>query len=750
MATDLKSIVLKSRTRLLKSVALGGLIAILGIGLATTNLGLKLEEEVGLSWLFGVRGATEPPSDIYIVNMDRASAAILGQPPKPRDWSRQIHATLIDRLVRHGVSTIVFDMFFETPREPKDEENLAAAIARSQRVVLVQRIEREETTNVRIDRLISPHGELGLAPIGLGPFPLPKIPNRVSQFWTFYQTADNTPTLPVVALQIHALNTAGETLFRKIVEQAGLVTADEPPESIRTAEDTRQLMAQLRQTFEEDPLFLQRFLNILERKNGHPVHAVSTRALRALAYAYSARASEFLNFYGFSGTIPTIPYSAFWKGEDSPTALPNLENAIVFVGRVTESPSDQEDGFFTVFTTEGGLDLGGVEIAATALGNLLQQSHIRPLSMAWIALLLFMFGMLSGFLASMISGFRGTFVVCVLGVVYFMLVQMYFSEQQLWWPIFIPLAIQLPLAVIVGLSLHYLSASKSSESVTRAMKYYLPQRVVDQIVEQGSGSSAALEVVYATCLCSDVADYMTLSEQVTTHELIHLSNEYFSLLGDRISNHDGDILDIVGDGMTCTWSAAEPEANVRRQACLAAVEILEDVRQFNLRHPDRRFQTRIGLNTGRVAIGNIGGGGHLSYSVIGDIVNSASRIEGLNKLLHTWLLASEAVVKDLDDLLVRRVGSFILKGKASTMIIFHILGEKQSATDTDIRLCERFDIALQLYDNRQWIEAGRSFQAVLEQFPEDGPATFYLDRCRYNASQPNPKSQSPIIRLDTK
>ncbi len=749
MASRVRSKGSYEKSKLLRTVILGALVSGLGMLLAPTPLILKLQEEVGLGWLFAVRGAVAPPKSVVIVSMDQRSGHYLGQPARPREWRRSLHAELIDRLSQLGVSTIVFDVFFETEGDAGDDKMLATAIAGSERVVLVQKVVREKINDIVIDRLVSSTIALDSAPIGLGPFPLPKIPNRVSQFWTFYPGTGGVATLPVVALQVHVLNILGYDRFAELVVQADIVAREELPPSIATAKDTDVLMSRLRKAFQQDDGSFQRFLTTLEENSGMHVPAAN-RALTALGYAYSAKESEFLNFYGPPGTIATLPYQTFWMLDQSFSEPPNLKNSIVFVGGTAETPSDQLDGFFTVFSTETGLDLGGVEIAATALDNLLDGSTIRPLSMAWIMVVLLIFGMLAGVLVSLIPGVKGATCAIVLSAGYFALAQTLFTTQHLWWPVFVPLVVQLPTALLSGLSWHYLGERKVSAAMIQAIGYYIPKHVADQIAKQGNEPSTTPEVVYATCLCSDVADYTTLAEKLAPDDLTRLGNEYFGLLGNRITERGGEILGFVGDGMTSVWTAEEPQREIRLQACAAAIAILEGVKEFNDRHPNQCFPTRIGLNAGRVALGHIGGGGHFSYSVTGDIVNSASRIEGLNKQLNTRLLATQAVVDDLHELLLRCVGTFVLKGKAEELSIFEIMDRRESAPADMFELCDRFAAALMLFEQRCWTEAGRVFQTLLQTYPKDGPARFYLQRCKAYAAQRKPAVQDPVIRLDTK
>src|SRR4051812_1659551 len=130
--------------RLLRGFVLGFLIGFLGLAVAPTPLGRQLEENLGLYWLFNARGPVDPPDDVVIVSLDRASARRLGLPEDPRYWPRSGRAHLIDRLVEAGASVIVFDTFLERKTDQSDDLALADAMARSERVVLLARLDPDK------------------------------------------------------------------------------------------------------------------------------------------------------------------------------------------------------------------------------------------------------------------------------------------------------------------------------------------------------------------------------------------------------------------------------------------------------------------------------------------------------------------------------------------------------------------------------------------------------------------------------
>jgi adenylate cyclase len=178
---------------------------------------------------------------------------------------------------------------------------------------------------------------------------------------------------------------------------------------------------------------------------------------------------------------------------------------------------------------------------------------------------------------------------------------------------------------------------------------------------------------------------------------------------------------------------------------MAAIDIRGAVELFNEQHADRQLPTRIGLHAGNVAIGNIGGGGHLAFSVVGDSINTASRVQELNKVVGTQVLVTDSVVDQLTEWLFRRICSFRPKGKMKILSVFEIFGPQASAAREDCELCLQFDAAMESFESGDWASAAKLFKQVLANFPDDGPSQFYLERCgRYAKSSPRAGEASLI------
>lgn len=240
------------------ATALGGVL------LALTPLGFEFEKNVGLPWLFSIRGPVEAPRDVVVVAIDERTGGHLGLPSLAREWPRSIHARLIESLVKRGASVIAFDMSFHLSRSARQDQAFAEAVGEADRVVLFQKLDGKRrwitdrkgrrTGWVWAEELHPPVPPLAAAAKSLAPWSLPKQQVAVYQFWTFKPSVGDAPTMPVAALQLHASRSLGQWL--KIFEQVGAPSATTPPESAGEpvrAPDVRRQMGALRGAFTNDP-----------------------------------------------------------------------------------------------------------------------------------------------------------------------------------------------------------------------------------------------------------------------------------------------------------------------------------------------------------------------------------------------------------------------------------------------------------------------------------------------------------------
>jgi adenylate cyclase len=159
---------------------------------------------------------------------------------------------------------------------------------------------------------------------------------------------------------------------------------------------------------------------------------------------------------------------------------------------------------------------------------------------------------------------------------------------------------------------------------------------------------------------------------------------------------------------------------------------------------------RIGLEVGWVYVGHAGGGGRFVYSIVGDSANTASRVEGLNKHVGTEILATADMVEGFDNLVTRYLGDFQFVGKTSGVPIYEVVALREHIDQRQLRLCEQFEEAIRHYRASDWHRAASALEALLAEFPNDGPAAFFLSRARQFADAPETADEGHIVRMDQK
>ncbi len=698
--------------RLTKVLVLGAALGFGGVLALWLAPWQDLEKDFGLPWLYATRGPVQPPAEVLIVAIDENAAQRLGVSDKPRDWPRSLHAELVRFLHGAGARVIVFDLTFDTPApQPEEDTQFVAAIAAAGNVLVTESVRRElvaidasgdsPAATLVVDRPVPPIAAIVAAASGHAPFLLPKA-SRVDAYWTSRAGNPDLPTLPVLALRRFALDTAA------------------PGERARID--------------------------------------------RTLAAVQTQGDTAYLNLYGPPHTIAQRPYAeviALARGQfaDADRAAEQAEafrGKAVFVGLSARTPAGQDrlrDDYETVFSQPSGLNLTGVELAATAFANLLDGRPLQPLRSGPQIGVVLGWGLLLAVVNLCLPPARALALGVVLALLYAGFAVERFGTAALWLPSVVPLAVQLPLAMLAGAVFHYRNIQRERGAIKRAFGHFLPGAMVDQLAQDLGTLTHANRVVHGSCLATDAGNYTALAERLDPGELGRLMNDYFAQLFVPVERSGGAVIDVVGDAIVAIWASPglRSDAGLRRNACRAALEIVVAANRFDgALGPPLSLPTRLGLHAGEMLVGNIGASRHYEYRAVGDIVNTASRLQGLNKLLGTQLLASTAAVAGVDGLATRALGSFVLSGKTSPLSVVELLGLQADADPARQRLCRRFELALGSYAAAQWQVAADRFAAILDHHPGDGPSRFYLARCRALLADPPAGDWSATVTVASK
>jgi adenylate cyclase len=743
-----------------KPLILGVLVAAAGAVASVAPRVAALEESLGLGLLFHLRGPRQPPPEVVVVGIDKRSADLLGVPGDPDRWSRALHARLTDSLAAQGAAVIVLDLVFAEPRPP-DDEIFAAAMRRARRVVLGGYLVREtleipgETAGaeLEIETLIPPHPAFADAALAAAPFPLPKVPKRVSQYWAFKPGAGDAPTLPAVAFQVFALE-AYDALAAAFERVSPYLAEHLPADRQALVEQghVQGVVRLARELLGHDPGAAERLGEHLQAASPTGLDARGRRLLDALVQLYTGPDTRYLNFYGPQGTIPIIPYHVALdpnRAAGAGVPRPAFAGRAVFVGMADPQAVQQKDGFYTVFSDSRGIDLSGTEIAATAFANLLDGTALTPPSLATQLGLVLLWGLGTGVLARLLPIYLGAPAVVAASVLYLLVAERQFTLHASWYPLIVPTLLQAPLAILGAVAWGHAEAHRDRRNFRRALGLYLPGDVADQVASEVPGRGTTARLVHGTCLSTDAHQYTALAETLSPAELGALMNRYYAAIFEPVRRHGGIVQDVVGDSMLAIWATTLPDAAVRERACGAALDIAVAARRFN-EESGVALPTRIGLHSGQLLLGNVGAIDHFEYRAVGDIVNGASRLEGLNKHLGTSILATEEVLEGLDGLLTRCLGSFRVAGKSNALVVHELLARQTDATPTQRARCARFAEALAAYRARAWKEAQALFQALRESHEDDGPSRFYLRLCERHLADPPPEPWNGVVQMEAK
>ena len=750
--------------RLLKVAAAGLVVGILGVIISVTPFGMELEENAGLHLLFKIRGVRRAPPDVLVITLDKSSADHLSLPTAPRKWPRTLHAGLINRLAGQKPAVIAFDLIFSDPGSAGHDLALAEAIRKAGNVVLVQWLKTDEipvidqngdqTGSLKIEKIVSPIAPLAESALALAPFALPKVPVKVNSYWTFKTGAGDTPSLPVVVFQVYAL-TAYHAFIKLLQGFNPELTAQLPAsrEQIVAGKRIQEIIQALKDQFEQTPQLSQNLLQKLRQSQTVPAGDGNSNILISLIRMYQGPQKRYLNYYGPPGTIQTIPYYQILEAQIDSSGVAvehDLTGKVVFIGLSEQLRPEEKDGFYTAFSQQNGLDISGVEIAATAFANLLEGMAVKPLGTGAHSVIIVFGGALITGLCLMSPAVYAAAGTAGINLLYLTFAHFQFKHAAVWYPIIIPVFFQTPLAFSASVLWKYFHANRERRNIQTAFGYYLPKNEVNQLAKNLASIGSSGRLVYGTCLMTDAHKYTSLSEAMEPDELSNFMNQYYGVIFEPVRKHSGTISDVIGDSMLALWATARPDVAARDLACCAALEIVQAVEQFNQYYDTRQLPTRIGMHSGYISLGNVGAADHFEYRAVGDIVNTASRMEGLNKILGTRILVSDVVLEQLDGFFARRLGTFVLAGKTKPVDIYELICNRQSIGKTQKSCCRLFARGLDAFRRQSWGEALENFDGALELDDSDGPSRFYRELAETHRADPPAADWDGTVYINNK
>jgi adenylate cyclase len=295
---------------------------------------------------------------------------------------------------------------------------------------------------------------------------------------------------------------------------------------------------------------------------------------------------------------------------------------------------------------------------------------------------------------------------------------------------------------------------RQRDQIKATFKRYLAPAVVEELLQHPEKLNLGGEARELTILFSDLVGFTSLSEGRTASELVTLLNEYFDEVGQAIVKRGGTLDKFAGDSVMCFFGAPMVQDDHRARALLSALDHLRVVDSLRMKWKALGrplIDCRIGVNSGPVVVGNIGSRDGQDYTVIGDAVNLASRLEGANKEYGSRLMVSEESLKGCEALVVtRELDSLRVKGKEIPVRVLEVLGEPHEISQATREAIAEFARGLALYRSQRFQDARSAFESCLARKPNDGPAQTFIERCDFFLREPPPPAWDGVWVMTTK
>lgn len=456
-------------------------------------------------------------------------------------------------------------------------------------------------------------------------------------------------------------------------------------------------------------------------------------------------------YYGPAATLPNKSFHLALQTNSPDLPSGYFSNKVVFVGArlLTKFGGQRKDEFPTPHSrwTKEVSFMPGAEIHAMQFLNLVRGDWMRRLPQAGEIGLLIVGGALAGF---GLIRFRPVIASgLALGAIVLVSVLAYwsFAHLRIWSP-WVLVILQIFIALIWSIVFNSIQLYVQNKLYEASLALYLSPKLVKKFSSDKTLLKPGAKKETLTILFTDIANFTSISEGMDSDELAQHMNKYFeTAVGQCIHHTDGTIVKYIGDAIFSFWNAPDLQSDHKLRACEAAVAFRNLPPQYM---NGQLLITRIGLHTGVANVGNFGSTARVDYTALGENINLAARMEGLNKYLGTIvLLTSETHAGIEDKFTTRFLGDFRLKGFEKSIGVYELIGLPDQA-EASRALREAFAAAVELFRNKDFTEAEKAFQHVQRISPQDGPSKFYLKHLTELREHPVPDNWEGEIELKEK
>jgi len=699
------------------------------------------------------RGPLPPGAEIAIVGIDDASLQKVGRWP----WSREHIARLLSKVKEAGPRVLALDIIFAEREETAAVltlVNLRREIARRGKatpelMALLDQEERRADVDQRLAQVIAQESptilgfffkDVGGTAGGLQAEQLlGESYIRASTYNAVRLLETESSQLPLIGAQGVQVNlqkftaaAAGGGHFNMIPDDDGVVRST--PLAILYGPD----------------FFAPLTLVAADHYLGRPPLGITLSRLGVQEVRLGPRRvpvdrfGRFLiNYLGGPGIFPTYSAADVLEGRLPPEAI---KDKIVLVGATAV-------GIYNLRVTPFSGNQRGVEVHATVIDNLLSGRFMQtpPYPKALSLLIVLALGIILGLALPRLSAFWSFAFTLALAAVFTAGNYLAFTlGRQL--DLFYPL---LEIGVInVGFTIHrFVLEEQERVRLRRTFEAYVAPTVVREILKHPDNLRLGGERREITILFTDIRGFTTLSENLEPEELVKVLHDFLNPMSNIIIQHSGTIDKYIGDAIMALFGAPLELPDHATLACRTALDMVATLKELDSQWAAEgrpQFRIGVGINSGEAAVGNMGSDRLFDYTAIGDNVNLASRLEGLNKYYGTNILLSHGTVQSLNaDFIIRSVDLVQVKGKAQTQEVFELLGE--GVPDSDLsRFLEIYQRGLKLYREGNWVESAAALDTALDLRPHDVLTRRYLVLSKkYQESPPEP-DWTPVTAMSDK
>jgi adenylate cyclase len=642
---------------------------------------------------FGNGSLTSPSEDVVIVFTDEQFYAEYNAYPLRRtDLS-----TIILRLKNMGASVVAVDMLLDFNSAYGEDPTLAAALEEAGNVLMVSQAEIKGGQylglNTPIDRLkdVTNNGYSNIAP-------------------------NSAISESIVRLRIHADMVNLFDAWPFAVEAVSMYLEEEPELENGVLSIGSEVEVQLDQF---DEMYID-----------YPLLPSVSGGLASLHDVIGISASDLL----FVDDEEELEDLAFL-----------IDGKIALIGEVAEVAHDQ-------FETPVG-NIFGVEVIANSIATILRNGPLKAASLGLELLLGFL--LLALFLCTRLIQAplpRNSLSIAVMLLYVLSTFYTYISFGLVFSMSYLLIASVLSLLCI---NIRFYLAEMGQKTQIREMfGQYLSPKVVEDLVDDPSKIQLGGEEREMTAFFSDIQGFSAISERLTPTELVQLLNDYLTDMCDIIISSEGTVDKFEGDAIMAFWGAPTSQADHAQRACFAAIDMnnrLIALRVKAVQEGITPLTVRMGVNTGQMVVGNMGSSQRMNYTIMGDAVNLASRLEGANKAYGSGMMISESTYRSCEeDIDVRELDRIMVVGKSEPVTVYQLLSRKNQTTGADADLVDQFSKGLEFYKAGDFRLAKSEFSSCLEIFADDGPALTYISRCQAFADNPPDADWDGVYRLTEK